>query len=356
MRQRYGGIMKKRILSLLGAAVLSISLLAGCARETDEKAADAESTPSEETEQKKLAEVTLNEVAHSIFYAPMYAAIEEGYFEEEGIDLTLVCGFGADKTMTAVISGEADIGFMGSEASIYTYAEGATDHVVNFAQLTQRAGNFLVAREEIPDFTWEDLKGHLVLGGRKGGMPEMVFEYILKQNGIDPETDLEINQNIDFGSTAAAFSEGQGDFTVEFEPGATTLESEGKGYVVASLGEDSGYVPYTAFSAKQSYIDENPDVIQGFTNALQKGMDYVQDHTPEEIAAVIEPQFPETDLETITTIVTRYYDQDTWKSNLIFEESSFDLLQDILESAGELEERVPYDDLVTTKFAAAAAQ
>ena len=348
--------MKKRILSLLSAAVLSISLLAGCAQEADEKAADAESTPSEETEQKELVEVTLNEVAHSIFYAPMYAAIEEGYFEEEGIDLTLVCGFGADKTMTAVISGEADIGFMGSEASIYTYAEGATDHVVNFAQLTQRAGNFLVAREEMPDFTWEDLKGHLVLGGRKGGMPEMVFEYILKQNGIDPETDLEINQNIDFGSTAAAFSEGQGDFTVEFEPGATTLESEGKGYVVASLGEDSGYVPYTAFSAKQSYIDENPDVIQGFTNALQKGMDYVRDHTPEEIAAVIEPQFPETDLETITTIVTRYYDQDTWKSNLIFEESSFDLLQDILESAGELEERVPYDDLVTTKFAAAAAQ
>ena len=348
--------MKKRILSLLGAAVLSISLLAGCARETDEKAADAESTPSEETEQKKLAEVTLNEVAHSIFYAPMYAAIEEGYFEEEGIDLTLVCGFGADKTMTAVISGEADIGFMGSEASIYTYAEGATDHVVNFAQLTQRAGNFLVAREEMPDFTWEDLKGHLVLGGRKGGMPEMVFEYILKQNGIDPETDLEINQNIDFGSTAAAFSEGQGDFTVEFEPGATTLESQGKGYVVASLGEDSGYVPYTAFSAKQSYIDENPDVIQGFTNALQKGMDYVQDHTPEEIAAVIEPQFPETDLETITTIVTRYYDQDTWKSNLIFEESSFDLLQDILESAGELEDRVPYEDLVTTEFASIAAK
>lgn len=180
MRQRYGGIMKKRILSLLGAAVLSISLLAGCARETDEKAADAESTPSEETEQKKLAEVTLNEVAHSIFYAPMYAAIEEGYFEEEGIDLTLVCGFGADKTMTAVISGEADIGFMGSEASIYTYAEGATDHVVNFAQLTQRAGNFLVAREEMPDFTWEDLKGHLVLGGRKGGLPnhDVTWEHI----------------------------------------------------------------------------------------------------------------------------------------------------------------------------------
>lgn len=258
--------------------------------------------------------------------------------------------------MTAVISGEADIGFMGSEASIYTYNEGATDYVVNFAQLTQRAGNFLVAREEMPDFTWDDIKGSLVLGGRKGGMPEMVFEYILKENGIDPETDLEINQNIDFGSTAAAFSEGQGDFTVEFEPGATSLESEGKGYVVASLGEDSGYVPYTAFSAKKSYIDKNPDIIQGFTNALQKGMDYVQTHTPEEIAKIIEPQFPETDLDTITTIVTRYYDQDTWKSNLIFEQSSFDLLQDILESAGELEQRAPYEDLVTTTFAAKAAQ
>lgn len=264
--------------------------------------------------------------------------------------------FGADKTMTAVISGEADIGFMGSEASIYTYAEGATDYVVNFAQLTQRAGNFLVARQEMPDFKWEDLKGQVVLGGRKGGMPEMVFEYILKTNGIDPENDLEINQNIDFGSTAAAFAEGQGDFTVEFEPGATTLESESKGYVVASLGEDSGYVPYTAFSAKKSYIDENPDIIQNFTNALQKGMDYVRQHTPEEIAAVIEPQFPETDLKTITAIVTRYYEQDTWKSNLIFEKSSFELLQDILESAGELEERVPYDDLVTTQFAAVAAQ
>lgn len=344
--------MKKRLLACALAAVFTLALLAGCSRKS-------ESPGPEDAGQKEetgLTEVTLNEVAHSIFYAPMYAAVEEGYFAEEGIDLDLVCGFGADKTMTAVISGEADIGFMGSEASIYTYNEGATDYVVNFAQLTQRAGNFLVAREEMPDFRWEDLKGSVVLGGRKGGMPEMVFEYILKQNGIDPKTDLEINQNIDFGSTAAAFAEGQGVFTVEFEPGATTLESEGKGYVVASLGEDSGYVPYTAFSAKKSFIEENPEIIQGFTNALQKGMDYVQTHSPEEIAEVIEPQFPETDLETITTIVTRYYDQDTWKSNLIFEESSFDLLQDILESAGELAMRAPYEDLVTTEFAARAAQ
>lgn len=258
--------------------------------------------------------------------------------------------------MTAVLSGSADIGFMGSEASIYTYNEGANDYVVNFAQLTQRAGNFLVARQEMEDFSWEDLKGADVLGGRKGGMPQMVFEYILKQNGIDPAKDVNIDQSIDFGSTAAAFAEGQADFTVEFEPGATSLEQEGKGYVVASLGTDSGYVPYTAFSAKQSYIDENPDVIQGFTNALQRGMDYVQAHTPEEIAAVIEPQFKETDLETITTIVSRYYEQDTWKDNLIFEEESFDLLQDILDEAGELTKRAPYEDLVTTQFAEEAAR
>lgn len=354
--------MKKRLLASLLSAVLGLSLLAGCSGGQDNNGGSApdngaaETETAEKEEEPELTKITLNEVAHSIFYAPMYVAIEEDYFTDEGIELDLVCGFGADKTMTAVISGEADIGFMGSEASIYTYNEGATDYVVNFAQLTQRAGNFLVAREEMPDFTWDDIKGSLVLGGRKGGMPEMVFEYILKENGIDPETDLEINQNIDFGSTAAAFSEGQGDFTVEFEPGATSLESEGKGYVVASLGEDSGYVPYTAFSAKKSYIDKNPDIIQGFTNALQKGMDYVQTHTPEEIAKIIEPQFPETDLDTITTIVTRYYDQDTWKSNLIFEQSSFDLLQDILESAGELEQRAPYEDLVTTTFAAKAAQ
>lgn len=258
--------------------------------------------------------------------------------------------------MTAVLSGEADIGFMGSEASIYTYNEGATDYVVNFAQLTQRAGNFLVAREKMTDFSWEDLKGSYVLGGRKGGMPEMVFEYILKQNGIDPETDLEINQSIDFGSTAAAFDDSDADYTVEFEPHATSLEAGGKGYVVASLGEDSGYVPYTAFCAKQSYIEKNKGVIQGFTNALQKGMDYVQSHTPEEIAEIIKPQFKETELKTITTIVTRYYEQDTWKADLIFEEESFDLLQDILESAGELEKRAPYEDLVTTEFAEKAAK
>ena len=336
--------MKKRmIVSLLAVCLLALSL-AGCGKR--QKSADG----------KGLTGVTLNEVAHSIFYAPMYVAIEEGYFAEEGIDLTLVCGFGADKTMTAVLTGEADIGFMGSESTIYTYAGGTQDYVVNFAQLTQRAGNFLVAREPIEDFSWDMLKGKDVLGGRAGGMPQMVFEYILKKNNIDPATDVNIDQSIDFGSTAAAFSGGQAEFTVEFEPHATSLELKGDGYVVASLGEDSGYVPYTAFSAKKSYIEENPEIIQSFTNALQKGMDYVQSHTPEEIAKVIAPQFEGTELGTLTTIVNRYYEQDTWKENLIFEEEAFTLLQNILEESKVLEKRVPYEDLVNTDFAEKATQ
>ena len=333
----------KKLLCLFLTTIIVMGSLAGCGKQSGESSTSG-STP-----------VVLNEVAHSLFYAPMYVAIEEGYFAEEGIDLTLITGFGADKTMTALLTGEADIGFMGSESTIYTYKEGASDYAVNFAQLTQRAGNFLVSREPIDNFSWDMLVGKDVLGGRAGGMPEMVFEFILKKNGIDPTNDLNIDQSIDFGSTAAAFSGGQGDFTVEFEPHATSLESKGDGYVVASLGEDSGYVPYTAFSAKKSYIAENPEVIQSFTNALQKGMDYVQSHSPSEIAKVIAPQFEETDIDTITTIVERYASQDTWKDNLIFEEDSFNLLQNILEEAGELDGRVPYADLVDVTYAKTAA-
>ena len=232
---------------------------------------------------------------------------------------------------------------------------GYNHYVVNFAQLTQRAGNFLVSREQEEDFQWSDLIGRDVLGGRAGGMPEMVFEYILLENGIDP-AEVNIDQSIDFGSTAAAFAGGQGEYTVEFEPSATALEQEGAGYVIASLGVDSGYVPYTAFSAKESYIEDHPEVIQAFTNALQKGMEYVASHTSEEIAEAIQPQFEENDLETITTIVSRYQEQDTWKTDLIFTEESYDLLLDILESAGQLEERPQYDLLVDTSFAEKAAK
>ena len=354
--------MKKKIwISLAAAGLLGVMALptAACAeetaKETEKETVEESAEKTTKEERKVLTEVTLNEVAHSIFYAPQYVAIENGYFEEEGIDLTLVTGFGADKVMTALLSGEAEIGFMGSEASIYTYSGGAADAPVNFAQLTQRAGNFLVAREEMPDFEWTDLAGEEVLGGRKGGMPEMVFEYILRQNGIDP-SEVKIDQSIDFGSTAAAFSSGKGTYTVEFEPSATILEQEDVGYVVASLGTDSGYVPYTAYCAKTGYLEAHPEVIQGFVNALQKGMDYVNTHTPEEIAEVIRPQFKETDPETITAIVTRYYEQDTWKEDLVFEQESFELLQDILQEAGELEKRVPYEALVNTEFAKRAAK
>ena len=241
--------------------------------------------------------ITLNEVAHSIFYAPQYAAIELGYFDEEGLDVTLVNGGGADKVMTALVSGEADIGFMGSEASVYTYANGEADYAVNFAQLTQRAGNFLVGREPEPDFQWENLKGKKVLGGR-----------------------------------------------------------EGNGHVAASLGESSGYVPYTAYCAKKSYIEKNPEIIQKFTNAIQKGLEYVNSHTSAEIAKTIKPQFKETDEAALTAIVERYKAQDTWKTDTVFEKESFDLLQNILEEAGELPARVPYEDLVVTDFARAAVK
>ena len=325
--------MRKKVCKILIGG-MCIAALSGCAQET------SAGTP-----------VILNEVAHSIFYAPQYVAIEEGYFEDEGIDLTLVNGGGADKVMTAMISGDADVGFMGSEASIYTYAGGEEDYAVNFAQLTQRAGNFLVGRVPEDDFQWSDLKGKKVLGGRAGGMPQMVLEYILKKNGLDPKTDLEIDQSINFGLTAAAFTGDDSDYTVEFEPFATGLETAGEGYVVASLGEESGYVPYTAYCVKKSYLEENPETVQKFTNAIQKGMDYVNTHSAEEIARTIHPQFKETELENLVTIVKRYQEQDTWKENLVFEEESFELLQNILEEAGELPMRVPYEDLVTTEFA-----
>ncbi|WP_312428625.1 ABC transporter substrate-binding protein [Lacrimispora sp.] len=304
----------------------------------------------------ELTPVTLNEVAHSIFYAPQYSAIELGYFEDEGINLTLVNGAGADKVMTALISGDADIGFMGSEASIYTYANGSKDYAVNFAQLTQRAGNFLVGRDNQPNFKWTDLKGKKVLGGRAGGMPEMVFEYILKKNGIDPVTDLSIDQSINFGLTAAAFTSNDADYTVEFEPFATGLEKEGSGHVVASLGVDSGYIPYTAYSAKKSYLEKNPETIQKFTNAIQRGLEYVNSHSSEEIAKVIQPQFKETDVATIAAIIERYKAQDTWKKDTIFAKDSFELLENILEESGQLKERVPYEELVTTVYSEKAVK
>ena len=326
--------MKKRLMVFFMLITLLLATVTGCGNVTG-----------------KGTKVTLNEVAHSVFYAPMYVAIENGYFLEEGLDVILVTGFGADKTMTALLSGEADIGFMGPESTIYTYQGGMEDYAVNFAQLTQRAGNFLVGRQPEENFTFDMLRGKDVLAGRAGGMPQMVFEYILKKHGLDPQADVKMNQSIDFGSTAAAFSGGQGEYSVEFEPHATALEQKGDGYVIASLGEESGYVPYTAFSARKSYMEQNAEVIESFTKALQKGMEYVNSHTPEELAKVIKPQFEEMDEVSLATIIKRYQEQDTWKSDLVFTKEAFDLLQDILLDAGVVTETVPYEDLVNTTFA-----
>ena len=326
--------MKKKLMVFFMLITLLLATVTGCGNVTG-----------------KGTKVTLNEVAHSVFYAPMYVAIENGYFSEEGLDVILVTGFGADKTMTALLSGEADIGFMGPESTIYTYQGGMEDYAVNFAQLTQRAGNFLVGRQPEENFTFDMLRGKDVLAGRAGGMPQMVFEYILKKYGLDPQADVKMNQSIDFGSTAAAFSGGQGEYSVEFEPHATALEQKGDGYVIASLGEESGYVPYTAFSARKSYMEQNPEVIESFTKALQKGMEYVNSHTPEELAKVIKPQFEEMDEVSLATIIKRYQEQDTWKNDLVFTKEAFELLQDILLDAGVVTETVPYEDLVNTVFA-----
>ena len=303
-----------------------------------------------------LKKVRLNEVAHSIFYAPQYVAIEKGYFEKEGIKLELTTGFGADKTATAVISGDADIAFMGPEATIYQFNEGNADYLINFAQLTQRAGNFVVSRNKEEDFQWENLKGKKVIGGRPGGMPEMVFEYVLKKHGMNPQKDIDLVQNIDFANTSGAFISGKADYTIEFEPSATLIEEQGAGYVVASVGKESGYVPYTAYSVKKSYLESHKELLEAFTRAIEKGQQYVNTHTPEEIAASIQPQFSETDTATITTIIRRYQKQDTWKRDLVFSEDSFTLLLDILESAGQLEKRPDYQDVVTTEYAEKALQ
>ncbi|MCT4686572.1 ABC transporter substrate-binding protein [Vallitalea sp.] len=252
--------------------------------------------------------------------------------------------------MTALISNNADIAFMGPEASIYVFNEGKEDYIINFAQLTQRAGNFLIGRTD-EEFNLEDLKGKTIIGGRPGGMPQMVLEYILKKNNIKPYEDVEIITNIDFTATAGSFIGGTGDYTAEFEPSASKIENEDKGHVVTSLGIESGLVPYTAYMAEKSYIKANPATIQKFTNAIYKSQLWVDEHTPEEIAEVIKPQFKDTDMELLIQIVQRYKEQDTWRKDPYFEKAGLDLLQNILDSAGELDKRVEYDNIVTTEFA-----
>lgn len=296
--------------------------------------------------ENKRTKVTLAEVAHTIFYAPQYVAIEKGYFKEVGIDIELILTAGADKVTAAVLSGDADIGFCGSEGTIYVYNAKEKDYLKTFAQLTQKDGSFLVSREKIDNFTLNDLKVKSVIGGRAGGMPEMTFEWALKQNGIDPKNDLEIDTSIAFAAMGGAFISGQGDFVTLFEPNALEIEQQGYGYVVASIGELGGVVPYTSYSARGSYIEKNSELISNFTKAIQKGLDFVHNSSNKEVAEAILSQFPDTSLNDLEKVVARYRKIDAWPKTTKFSEESFDHLQDIMIDNGVLNSKVSYDKLI----------
>ena len=297
-----------------------------------------------------LTKVTLAEVAHSVFYAPQYAAISEGYFEDEGIDLEVVLTPGADAVMAAVLSGDVDIGFSGTEATIYVYNGGEENYPVTFAALTKRDGAFLVSREKIDNFTLDDLKGKTVLGGRKGGMPEMTFEWALKENGIDPKNDLTIDTSVAFAAMQGAFIGGNGDFVTLFEPNATAVESQGLGYVVAYVGTYGGEVPYTAYNARKNYIDENKDLIKGFSRAIDRGLDFVANNSAEVIADSITSFFPEKKKNDLITIINRYKDNDAWRETIAINEEEWKHIQDIMIYSGELDEYVPYEDLIYNEY------
>lgn len=290
------------------------------------------------------------EVTHSIFYAPQYVAHALGYFEEEGLDVELILVPGADKVAAAVLSGDVEIGFCGTEASIYIYNQGENDYLVNFAGLTKKDGSFIVSREKNDNFKLDDLKGKHIIGGRKGGMPVMTLEWALKQNGIDTKNDVFIDTSIAFAAMAGAFIGGTGDYVTLFEPQALQVERQGYGYVVASVGELGGTVPYTAYNARKSYIENNPKIIEGFTRAIQKGLDFVHTNTPEKIAEQIIDYFPDTSLNDVIAVVKRYKEIDSWYTTTKISEEDFNHVQTIMESAGELDKRAPYDKLINTSF------
>ncbi|AUG58307.1 ABC transporter substrate-binding protein [Acetivibrio saccincola] len=300
--------------------------------------------------------IRLNEVTHSVFYAPQYVALNLGFFEEEGLEIELTTGQGADKVMTAVLSDQADIGFAGPEAAIYVYNEGKEDYGVVFAQLTKRDGSFLVGRKPEENFKWENLKGSVLIGGRKGGVPYMTLEYVLKKKGLNPKEDLVVDTSIQFALMAGAFTGGQGDYVTLFEPVASMLEKEGRGYVLASIGKESGEIPYTAYFAKKSYIEENKDIIQKFTNAIYKGQKWVEQHTPEEITEVIKPSFPDADEDILIKVAQRYKENDAWCSDPVMKKEAFELLQEVMKEAGELTKEVPYENIVNTEFAKKAME
>ena len=300
----------------------------------------------DKNDKNTLKEVKVAEVAHTIFYAPAYAAISKGYFEDEGIKIDLTLTAGADKVTAAVLSGDVDVGFCGSEATIYVYNSGEKDYLLNFARLTKKDGSFLVSRKKYDNFKLEDLKGKTVIGGRKGGMPEMTFEWALKQNNIDPKNDLKIDTSVAFPAMEGAFIGGNADFVTLFEPNATSVEKQGLGYVVGYVGSFGGEVPYTAYNAKKSYIEKNKDIIDGFTKAVDKGLKYVKETDSSVVAKDIYEYFPELLLNDLTAIIERYKTNDAWASSSEITKKDFDHLQEIIISAGELDKKAPFEKLI----------
>lgn len=305
---------------------------------------------------EELKTIKVNEVTRSVFYAPQYVAINNGYFKENGMEIELSTGQGADAVMTAVLANQCDIGFAGPEASIYVYNEGKEDYTQVFAQMTKKDGSLLIARNETDNFSWQDLKGKTVIPGRKGGVPYMTLEYVLRKNGIDPQKDVTLDDSIKFDLMAGAFASGNADYVTLFEPTASLTQQEGKGYIVASVGEEAGEIPYTAYFAKKSYIENNQETIQKFTNSIYQGQQWVKEHSAKEIAEVIQDFFPDTDIELLTTAIQTYKDIDAWNDTPVLKQESFDRLQEVMTLAGELSQTAPYEQIVNNEFANKAIQ
>ena len=303
--------------------------------------------------QKSTSVVRLNEVTHSVFYAPQYVAMSQGFFAEEGLEVELTNGGGADKVMTAVVSGQSDIGLAGPEASIYVYNQGKADHTQIIAQLTKRDGSFLVGRAEDDAFSWEDLRGKTIIGGRKGGVPEMTLEYVMRHNGVEPQEDAVVDTSVQFNMMAGAFTGGQGDYVTLFEPTATQVEAAGQGYALPSIGQESGEIPYTAYFANLSWLENNADTAQRFVNAIAKAQKWVAEHTDREVAEAIVDQFPDTSLEELEAVTARHRQIDAWNATPIMEQQALERLETVMEQAGELDRSdwVPFDELVNNTFA-----
>ena len=335
--------MKKKRLTAVITLLLIVSLSIGIVI--------AKNKFNREKNDEECKTIKVNEVTRSVFYAPQYVAIHNGYFKDNGMNIELTTGQGADAVMTAVLSNQCDIGFAGPEASVYVYNEGKEDYTQVFAQMTKKDGSFLVARNKTDNFKWEDLKGKTVIPGRKGGVPYMTLEYVLKKNGIDPKKDVILDDSIKFDLMAGAFASGNADYVTLFEPTASLTQQEGKGYIVASVGEAAGEIPYTAYFAKKSYIQNNENTIQGFTNAIYKGQSWVKEHSSKEIAEAIQEFFPDTDIELLTKAIQSYKDIDAWNETPVLKEESFNRLQEVMTMAGELEQKAPYDKIVNNQYA-----